>query len=109
MLRCGRMALMLETAQAAMEPFDLTDELDRAVEPVKGDRGAVEKTLGIFHPDPERVERACRELSHLPRRVASRFARRLPSHVETEELIAAGALGLVTAVQQHLDKPDAEL
>lgn len=62
--------------------------------------------------DPElerRVERACQKLSHLLGRVAGRFARRLPSHVELDDLVGAGGVGLVTAVRQHIDKPDADL
>jgi RNA polymerase sigma factor for flagellar operon FliA len=57
----------------------------------------------------ERVDATCRRMQRLLREVAYRLARRLPSHVEVDELIGAGAVGLVTAVRQHLDKPAVEL
>ncbi len=57
----------------------------------------------------QRVDATCRRMSRLLRDVAYRLARRLPSHVEVEELMGAGAVGLVMAVRQHLDKPAVEL
>jgi RNA polymerase sigma factor for flagellar operon FliA len=48
-------------------------------------------------------------MSRLVQDAAYRLARRLPSHVEVDELVGAGSLGLVTAVRQHLDKPAIEL
>ncbi len=70
------------------------------------------RTLGLADPGlshEARVARACERLSPLLRKVAARLARRLPAHIELEELAAAGALGLVTVVQQHVDKPYLEL
>lgn len=55
------------------------------------------------------VDVACRQLSPAVRKVAFRMARRLPNHVEVDELVSAGSLGLVLAVQQHIDKPFADL
>lgn len=55
------------------------------------------------------VDVACRQLSPSVRKVAFRMARRLPTHVEVDELVSAGSLGLVLAVQQHIDKPFADL
>ncbi len=57
----------------------------------------------------KRVENACAKLSHLLGRVAGRFARRLPSHVELDDLVGAGGVGLVTAVRQHIEKPAPDL
>jgi RNA polymerase sigma factor for flagellar operon FliA len=66
------------------------------------------RTLGATTPEA-RVEAACRQLTPLLTRVAARFARRLPAHIEVDDLIGAGAVGMLTAVRQHLDKPAADL
>src|SRR5262245_49214104 len=71
-------------------------------------RGPVTCTLGATDPEA-RVEAVCRELQPLLARVAARFARRLPAHVELDDLIGAGAIGMLTAVRQHIDKPAADL
>jgi RNA polymerase sigma factor FliA len=55
------------------------------------------------------VADVCASLASLVRKVAYRFARRLPAHVELDDLVGAGSLGLVMAVRQHLDKPRGEL
>lgn len=57
----------------------------------------------------QRIDATCKRMSRLLHDVAYRLARRLPTHVEVDELVGAGALGLVTAVRQHLDKPAVEL
>jgi RNA polymerase sigma factor for flagellar operon FliA len=54
--------------------------------------------------DP-RVDVACQQLQGLLVQVARKFARHLPSHVELDDLVGAGALGLVMAVRNHLDEP----
>ncbi len=76
----------------------------------------VQPTPGAFDPGfsrarsrEERVDATCRRMQRLLREIAYRLARRLPSHIEVEELMGAGAVGLVTAVRQHLDKPEVEL
>lgn len=56
-----------------------------------------------------RVADACEALAHLPSRIAARFARRLPAHVELDDLVSAGSIGLVLAVRQHVDKPIPDL
>ncbi|HSI04077.1 MAG TPA: sigma-70 family RNA polymerase sigma factor [Myxococcota bacterium] len=51
------------------------------------------------------VERACTDLQWLVMREARRVARRVPYFTEIDDLIGAGSLGLVTAVQRHIDRP----
>ena len=51
------------------------------------------------------VERACTDLQWLVMREARRVARRVPYFTELDDLIGAGAIGLVTAVQRHLERP----
>ncbi len=77
---------------------------------------AVQATPGAVNPGTvrarsrkARVDAMCKRMSRLLRTIAYRTAQRLPAHVEVEELIGAGAVGLVTAVRQHLDKPAPEL
>ena len=78
-------------------------------------RMRVGNTLGRDYPaqnTPDRERRiaaACEELAQLPARIAARFARRLPAHVELDDLVSAGSIGLVVAVRQHIDKPAADL
>ncbi len=50
------------------------------------------------------VERACADLQWLVIREARRVARRVPYFTELDDLIGAGAIGLVTAVQRHIDR-----
>ncbi|MBN1962741.1 MAG: sigma-70 family RNA polymerase sigma factor [Deltaproteobacteria bacterium] len=57
----------------------------------------------------ERITAACKRMSQLLHNIAYRIARRLPTHIEVDELISAGSVGLVTAVRQHIDKPAIEL
>ncbi len=61
-------------------------------------------------PQPQPIEtgevnKVCAELNWLVTQEARRIARRLPYHTELDELIGAGALGLVCAVQKHFDRP----
>ncbi|MBC7793510.1 MAG: sigma-70 family RNA polymerase sigma factor [Clostridia bacterium] len=51
------------------------------------------------------VDNACVDLQWLVLREARRVARRLPYFTEIDDLIGAGAIGLVSAVQRHIDKP----
>ncbi len=51
------------------------------------------------------VERACTDLQWLVMREARRVARRVPYFTEIDDLIGAGSVGLVTAVQRHIDRP----
>lgn len=101
--------------QAALKQEDFSNENnDQAAGNGRANLRVVEP-VGSSNPeklDPEvekKVEIACGKLSHLLQRVAGRFARRLPSHVELDDLIGAGGVGLVTAVRQHIDKPEADL
>ncbi len=71
-------------------------------------RGWAPQTLGRV-TRPRGIDEACRRLVPLLGRIARCFARRLPSHVELDDLMGAGAVGLVTAVQQHHEKPAEEL
>jgi len=88
-----------------------------SVVPSTEDGGQAQVNMSLGHPNPgsndvsvhQQVDERCRELNYLLGRVAARFARRLPSHVELDDLVGAGGIGLVTAVQQHLDKPLADL
>jgi RNA polymerase sigma factor FliA len=68
-------------------------------------------TLGVVNPESRdpRVDARCAELMPLLTRVAARFARRLPAHIELDDLIGAGAIGMLTAVRQHIDKPTDDL
>lgn len=50
------------------------------------------------------VERACTDLQWLVIREARRVARRVPYFTEIDDLIGAGSIGLVTAVQRHIDR-----
>lgn len=50
--------------------------------------------------DPEWRERCIVEYAYLVRHIASRMARRLPSSVMFEELVSAGSLGLIDAVDK---------
>ncbi len=70
--------------------------------------GEVGETPGMDDPG-RRLEAGCQRFGFWVRRLAARFARRLPAHIELEELISAGSVGLVLALQQHGDKPEAEL
>ena len=51
------------------------------------------------------VNQVCSELNWLVMPEARRVARRLPYHTELDELVGAGAIGLVCAVQKHFDRP----
>ncbi|MEO1171960.1 MAG: sigma-70 family RNA polymerase sigma factor [Myxococcota bacterium] len=51
------------------------------------------------------VNQVCAELNWLVSQEARRIARRLPYHAELDELIGAGSLGLVCAVQKHFERP----
>lgn len=51
------------------------------------------------------VERACVDLQWLVLREARRVARRVPYFTEIDDLIGSGSIGLVTAVQRHIDRP----
>jgi RNA polymerase sigma factor FliA len=103
---------MYELTEARSEAFEIADEFEAMTSVEGGVIARVGRTPGISDPgdaDAARVDRACRELHYLLRRVAGRFVRRLPSHIEIDELVAAGAEGLLLAVRQHLDKPEVEL
>ena len=91
------------------EPQLLGVEWRRPARRVPSSPGAVDPGLARARSREARVEATCRRMSRLLREVAYRLARRLPAHVEVEELIGAGAVGLVTAVRQHLEKPPMEL
>lgn len=68
----------------------------------------VVKTQGSVKPTPARnatVDKACVDLQWLVLREARRVARRVPYFTEIDDLIGAGAIGLVTAVQRHIDQP----
>lgn len=56
-------------------------------------------------PTPTELDVACRQMMGLLNQVARRFARRLPAHVELDELVSAGSVGLVTAIRQHHQEP----
>lgn len=82
--------------------------------------GRARRTLGKANPGSathpplggevdRRVAEACEQLAYLLPRIAGRFARRLPAHVELDDLVGAGSVGLVAAVQQHIHKPMPEL
>ncbi len=103
---------MLDGARGASEVADISWESDSGVAGERTLGGGVGQTPGISDPALARklrLERLCRELVHLVRPVAVRFARRLPAHVELEDLMAAGREGLVLALRQHGDKPIDEL
>jgi RNA polymerase sigma factor for flagellar operon FliA len=51
------------------------------------------------------VECACTDLQWLVVREARRVARRVPYFTEMDDLIGAGSVGLVSAVQRHIDRP----
>ncbi|MEZ4271397.1 MAG: sigma-70 family RNA polymerase sigma factor [Myxococcota bacterium] len=61
------------------------------------------------HRQEEHIGELCRGLMGVLSKVAGRFARRLPAHVELDDLMGAGAVGMLTAVRQHHDKPMADL
>jgi RNA polymerase sigma factor FliA len=104
---------MLEIGRSAAENADYAGDLGDRPQASDPARVQVEVTRGRSYPAIEagafQVDFLCRELSYLLRRIALRFVRRLPAHVELEELMAAGGEGLVMAVRQHADKPLDEL
>jgi len=57
------------------------------------------------HERARAVERACADLQWLVLREARRVARRVPYFTEIDDLIGSGSVGLVTAVQRHIDRP----
>lgn len=68
----------------------------------------VAKTQGSVKPTPARnatVDKACADLQWLVLREARRVARRVPYFTEIDDLIGAGSIGLVTAVQRHIEQP----
>jgi DNA-directed RNA polymerase specialized sigma subunit len=77
--------------------------------------GRVSETQELTTPSPNptpqdvetarAVERACTDLQWLVMREARRVARRVPYFTEIDDLIGAGSIGLVTAVQRHIDRP----
>jgi len=82
----------------------------RAVAPeVGGTRGRRNPVQSVPANSEQRVQQTCAAMSTLVRKIAFRVARRLPSHVEVDDLIGAGAIGLILAVRQHLNKPRPEL
>ena len=70
----------------------------------------VVETQGSVKPTPApgrnvAVDKACVDLQWLVLREARRVARRVPYFTEIDDLIGAGSIGLVTAVQRHIEQP----
>jgi RNA polymerase sigma factor for flagellar operon FliA len=59
--------------------------------------------------DEQRVADACARFIPLVSRVVRSLASRLPRHLDIDDLLGAGALGLVKAVRRHLEASDDEL
>ena len=49
----------------------------------------------------ENLERIVKEYGPMVKYAASRIALRLPSHVELDDLISAGVLGLMDAIEKY--------
>lgn len=65
----------------------------------------VERPQAYGQPPSDAVTKACAELQWLVRREARRLARRLPNFADVDDLVGAGFIGLVMAVQRHIDQP----
>ena len=104
---------MFNTAERGYETSREVQLLSRdwraKARPVQPTPGSIDPGSARARSREERVDATCRRMSRILRDIAYRVARRLPSHVEVDELMGAGAVGLVTAVRQHLDKPAIEL
>ncbi len=67
-----------------------------------GHRGILPETLGNLRHDFAKVERERQVLDLVPlvRQMAARMRRTLPAHIEFDDLVSAGVLGLLDAAQK---------